>query len=67
MFETIGEFFAEAYTGHLEFVQDYEVSLLRRWRQSRNLPRKKKKAERKKIQIEWSIMCHGKEMLLTVK
>ena len=37
----------------------YKKRILSQWEDSRNLPRKKKKALRKRLQLEWSIACYN--------
>jgi uncharacterized membrane protein YbaN (DUF454 family) len=37
--------------------EKWKKEIIEKWKDSRNLPRKKKKAVRKKLQLDWSIAC----------
>jgi len=39
-------------------LKNWKDDILRKWDESKNLPRKKKKAIRKHLQFDWSLACY---------
>lgn len=37
--------------------EEWKEEILKKWRESANYPRKKKKKVRKELQLDWSIAC----------
>ncbi len=40
-----------------EMEKSWKTRILKQWQESKNYPRKKKKAVRKNLQLEWNIAC----------
>jgi len=38
--------------------KEWKDRILKQWEESRHMPRKKKKAVRKNLRVEWSIACY---------